>query len=102
MTPCPASTICCTGGSSCSGAAGARSAGWKLSPADPELADLHVRDSRSLDLTWVACVPNLSSAPKCEGNAGQASSAGDQPRKTPRGLPSVHQDSPRQGRLGST
>ena len=52
-----------------------------------------------LDLTWMACMPSLSSAPKREGNAGQASSAGGQPGKLPAGALSVHQDSPRHDRL---
>jgi hypothetical protein len=50
------------------------------------------------DLTWVACVPNLSSAPKRGGNAGQASSAGASQGTLCSAL-SVHQDVARQGRL---
>jgi hypothetical protein len=78
--------------------AAARSPASKPSPADAEGADLHVCDSPAHDLTWMACMPNLSTAPKHEGNAGQASGAGASPRKTPCAL-SVHQGGLRQGRL---
>src|SRR5690242_4709248 len=91
--------ICCTGGSSYSGAAGAPSSGWKSSPADPEVADLPVRDSPALDLTWMACMPNLSSAPEARRERRPGVQCRGRARKLSAGALSVHQDGPRQGRL---
>ena len=60
--------------------------------AVPDPADLlRGRGLRSLDLTWLACVPNVSSCPpSTDGNAVRRISPGGQPRK-PRGCAlSVH------------
>src|SRR5262249_57489137 len=50
------------------GGAGGGWRAWRWSPADPGrgpgAADLRVRGSRSPNLTWLACVPNVSSCPQ--------------------------------------
>src|SRR5580704_7188915 len=96
---CRTSPTCCTADSLCCGAASARSPGWKLSPADLRAADLHVRDSRPLDLTWMACMPSLSSARKARRERRPGVQCQGPARKLSAGALSVHQDGSRQGRL---
>jgi hypothetical protein len=62
-------------------------------------ADLGDGDARALDLTWMACMPSVSSCRQARAGPPEGARCWGPARKTPCGVPYVHQDRLRQGRL---